>query len=35
MHANLQYLLSRAVYENSNMDATINPAAIEANYVLL
>jgi hypothetical protein len=28
-------LLSRSVYENSNMDGSLNPAATENNYVLL
>ncbi|AFC44581.1 hypothetical protein OCU_33620 [Mycobacterium intracellulare ATCC 13950] len=35
MAANPPMLLGRKVFENSNMDGTINPAASESNYSLL
>lgn len=35
LQSNPPMLLSRSVYENSNMDGTLNPAAAEANHVLL
>jgi HK97 family phage major capsid protein len=35
LQSNPPMLLSRSVYENSNMDGSLNPAATENNYVLL